>query len=102
LDGRPDPRKSSPAQESLDLPISRLIKSYWDSDPPPEPKLALPISTITAIAQNYRFSPHLEAVADLVTIAFFYLLRVGEYTSQSSPHDKHTISLRRCDVKLWR
>ncbi len=102
LDGRPDPRKSSPAQQSLDLPISRLIKSYWDSNPLPEPKLALPISTITAIAKNYRWSPHLEAVADLVTIAFFYLLRVGEYTSPSSPRDKQTIPLRLCDVKLWR
>jgi hypothetical protein len=101
LDGCPDPSKSSPAQQSLDLPISRLIKSYRDSDPPPEPKLALPISTITAIANNYKFSPHLEAVADLVTIAFFYLLRVGEYTSQSSPRNKRTIPLRQCDVKLW-
>jgi hypothetical protein len=102
LDGRPDPRKSSPAQQSLNLPISRLIKSYWDSNPRPEPKPVLPISTITAIAINYRFSLHLEAVADLVTIAFFYLLRVGEYTSQSSPRDKRTIPLQRCDVKLWR
>ncbi len=102
LDGRPVPRKSFPAQQSLDLSISRLIKSYWDSDPPPEPKLALPISTITAIAKNYRWSPHLEAVADLVTIAFFYLLRVREYTYPSSPGDKRTIPLQLCDVKLWR
>jgi hypothetical protein len=102
LDGHPDPRKSSAAQQSLDLPIARLIKSYRDSDPPPEPKLALPISTITAIATHYNWSPHLEAVADLVTIAFFFLLRVGEYTSPSPSRDKRTIQLRRCDVRLWR
>jgi hypothetical protein len=102
LDGHPDPRKASPSQQSLDLPISRLIKSYRDSDPPPEPKLAIPISTITAISENYRWSPHLEAVADLVIIAFFYLLRVGEYTSPSLPREKRTIPLQMCDIRLWR
>ena len=89
LDGRPDPRKSSPAQQSLDLPIARLIKSYQDNDPPPQPKLALPVSTITALAINYRWTPHLYAVADLVIVAFFYLLRVGEYTSPGCPRDKN-------------
>ena len=102
LDGHPDPRKASPAQQSLDLPISRLLKSYRDSNPPPEPKLALPISTITAISEHYRWTPHLDAVADLVTIAFFYLLRVGEYTSPATPREKRTIPLRMCDVRLWK
>jgi hypothetical protein len=78
LDGHPDPRRSSPAQQSLDLPIARLLKKYGDEDPPAEPKLVIPISTITAIAMKYRWTSHMEAVADLVIIAFFYLLRVGE------------------------
>jgi hypothetical protein len=93
LDGHPDPRKASPAQQSLDLPISRLLKSYRDSNPPLELKLALPISTISAISEHYRWSPHLDAVADLVTIAFFYLLWVREYTSPASPQKKRTIPL---------
>jgi hypothetical protein len=74
LDGYPDPRRSSPAQQSLDLPIARLLKKYGDEDSPPEPKLAVPISTITGIAEKYRWTAHLSAVADLVIIAFFYLL----------------------------
>ena len=102
LDGHPDPRRASPAQQSLDLPISRLIKHFCDNDPPAQPKLALPILTITAIATNYRWTPHLDAVTDLVTIAFFYLLQVGEYTSPKSPREKRTIPLRKCDVWLWR
>ena len=92
---------SSPAQQSLDLPLSRLIKHYRNNDPAPQPKLALPISTITAIATNYRWTPHLDTVADLVTVAFFYLLRVGEYTSPPAARRKRTISLRKCDVRLW-
>ena len=102
LDGHPDPRRASPAQHALDLPISRLLKKYSDEDPPAEPKLAIPISTITSIAKNYRWTSHLSLVADLAIIAFFYLLRVGEYTSPATPRQKRTIPLRKCDVRLWR
>ena len=42
LDGHPDPRKASPTQQHLDLPIAQLLKNYCDEDPPPQPKLALP------------------------------------------------------------
>jgi hypothetical protein len=78
------------------------LKKYSDEDPPAEPKLAIPISTITSIAKNYRWTSHLSAVADLAIIAFFYLLRVGEYTSPATPRQKRTIPLRKCDVQLWR
>jgi hypothetical protein len=74
LDGHPNPQCTLPTQHALDLPISRLLKKYSDEDPPPEPKLAIPISKITAIADNYWWGTHLSAVADFVIIAFFYLL----------------------------
>jgi hypothetical protein len=102
LDGHPNPRRASPAQHMLDLPISQLLKKYRDEDPPAAPKLAIPISTITSIAENYRWTPHLSAAADLVIIAFFYLLHIGEYTTQSTPRDKRTIPLQDCNVRLWR
>ncbi len=102
LDGHPNPRRASPAQQLLDLPISRLIKKYRDEDPPAEPKLAIPISTITAIATNYWWNTHLDAAVDLVIIAFFYLLRVGEYTTSTKKKPKCTIALRDQDVHLWR
>jgi hypothetical protein len=101
LDGHPDPRRASPAQHALDLPIARILKRFDDEDSTPEPKLAVPVSTITVIATGYHFTPHHTAVADLVIIAFFYLLRVGEYTSPSTPRPKRTIPLRKCDVRLW-
>ena len=50
-------------------------------DPPAEPKLAIPTLTVKKIAENYIFSDHHRAVANLCIIAFFYLLRVGEYTT---------------------
>jgi hypothetical protein len=101
LDGHPNPQHASPTQHALDLPISRLLKKYNDEDPLPEPKLAIPISTITEIAENYWWSTHLSAVADLVIIAFFYLLGVREYTSPANPQKKRTVPLQDCDIRLW-
>ncbi len=102
LDGHSDPRRASPAQHALNLPIARLIKRFGDDNPPPQPKLAIPVSTIMQIATQYKFSDHHEAVADLVVVAFFYLLRVGEYTTSASKQEKRTIPLRKCDVRLWK
>ncbi len=101
LDGHPDPRRALAAQHVLDLPISCLLKKYSDEDPLSEPKLAIPISTITEIAEKYWWTTHLSAVAHLVIIAFFYLFQVGEYTLPASPQEKRTIPLRDCDIRLW-
>jgi hypothetical protein len=54
--------------------------------------------------QHPRGTQHcvnLDAVADLVTIAFLYLLRVGEYTSPATYRAKQTIPLQLCDIRLW-
>ncbi len=100
LDGHSDPRRASPAQQLLDLPIACLIKKYHNKDPPAEPKLAISISTITAIATNYWWNTHLDAAADLVIIAFFYLLQVGKYTTSAKKKPKRTIAFRDQDVRL--
>jgi hypothetical protein len=97
-----NPRCASPGQHALNLPIAHLIKTFGDNDPPPQPKLAIPVSTIHAIATKYTFSLHNRAVADMTMIAFLYLLCVGEYTSPRKLQAKCTIQLRKCDVRLWR
>ena len=66
---------------TYDLPLAHLLKKYNDEDPPAQPKLAVPVSTVKKICKHYKFSDHHRAVANLCTIAFFYLLRVGEYTT---------------------
>ena len=38
----------------------------------------------------------------MVVVAFFYLLRVGEYTASRRCQPKRTIPLQKCDVRLWR
>ena len=61
------------------------------------------MSTIKALKRGYTFSSYHEAVADLVIIAFFFLLRVGEYTASSRKDrkKKRTVALRTKDVTLW-
>jgi hypothetical protein len=43
------------------------------------------VSTINPVATKYNFTKHHAAIADLVVVAFFYLLCVGEYTLPSNP-----------------
>jgi hypothetical protein len=59
------------------------LKSYKEQDPAPKPQLALPVTTIEH-AGAYHQAPQTaltRATADLIIIGFFFLLRVGEYTT---------------------
>jgi len=64
--------------------------------------MALPSSTVLWIATFHlaSFERRMRTIGDLVVLAFFFLLRVGEYTKSSDP--RLTVPLRRQDIKLWR
>jgi hypothetical protein len=82
------------------LPFRHLLKSYKDQDPAPKPQLALPVATVERAAA-YCQAPHqplIRATADLVTIAFFFLLRVGEYTMPRRNVRTRTVQFRVQDV----
>jgi hypothetical protein len=71
------------ATNEYKLPIKRQIEGLRRMDPPPTPQLAVPITVpqrCCEIASTADCS-FLRAQSDLCTIAFFYLLRVGEYTN---------------------
>lgn len=46
-------------------------------------------------------SPKRRAACDLANVAFYYLLRVGEYTYRSSKHRTRTKQFRIKDVTFW-
>jgi len=96
-----DPRRQDQAQSHLDKAFKDVFRRWKDEDPAPKPQQALPNSTVRWIADNYgvSISKRLRMVADLIVMAYFFLLRVGEYTRSSRP--TRTIPLRRQDVKLW-
>jgi hypothetical protein len=70
------------APNTYNLAIERCIEGWRREDPPAVPQLALPIAVPVHLAETaYKTTDaHQQAVADLSLTAFFYLLRVGEYT----------------------
>jgi hypothetical protein len=98
-----DPRKGLASPE-LGLAFTRLYHSYREEDPAPKPQLALPISVFQNImaTEGASVHPKQKAMADLVVIAFFFLLRVGEYTPPSGLRQTRTTQLRRKDMQFWK
>ena len=58
------------------------MEGYRREDPPPVPQLALPIIVPEELLKRGKESTNTttQAIGDLTLIAFYYLLRVGEYT----------------------
>ena len=62
--------------------IGRMVEGFRREDPPSIPQLAIPITVPNACmkAALHTSSPPEKATGELILIAFYYLLRVGEYT----------------------
>lgn len=82
-----------------------MIHGYKREDPKSEPQLAVPVS-LTEHLLNHHWTnspncPKQAATTDLINIAFYYLLRVGEYTRPRSTKT-NTIPFRVQDVTFRR
>lgn len=99
--GLADPRRQHPSDHSLDPAITQYLRAVKATDPPALPQQALPSSTIRWIISNLgnHQSMRSRITAHLISLAFFFLLRVGEYTP--SPPGRRTIPLRKQDIRLW-
>ena len=97
LDNRPDPSKDSSGQ--VHILLQRLYTSYKLKDPPPRRVKPIPVSVLhLAYALAHAIdTPKARATADLIWIAFFFLLRPGEY---AHPRDDSS-PFRLCDIELW-
>ena len=101
--GAPDPRLD--ASGSVDFRLNRMLKAYSKQDPPPNRVKPVPIPVIrriiaVAIASNDNMNM---AIADMICIAFFFLLRPGEYavsTSESTPFEFKDVQLFRGQLRL--
>jgi hypothetical protein len=96
LANHPDPRSGIANGPELGLAFTRLFHSYRAEDPAPRPQLALPVSVFQDIMSHEGASldPKDQALANLVVIAFFFLLRVGEYTLPTG--NRHTRTTQIC------
>ena len=59
-----------------------MVSSWKKADPAPDRVKPIPIQVIkrVAILAQHASSQQIKAVADMIIIAFFFLLRPGEYT----------------------
>ena len=82
LAGKPSPLYR--AENVYHLPLQRLVEGFRREDPPSIPQLAVPI-TVPNLCYNAGMlpssPPSRQAAGQLALIAFYYLLRVGEYTN---------------------
>ncbi len=83
-----------------------MLKGFGNFDLATEKKLACH-PDLQKFACKHRYkgedSPMRQAIGDLVTIAFYYLLRVGEYTTKTKRKKKtRTKQFRRKDITFYR
>ena len=82
----------------VDFRISRIIPTWKKEDPPPNLVKPVPIQVIrciTFLAQSAA-DQHYIAIANMIIIGFFYLLRPGESDSSSE-----STTFRLVDVQLY-
>jgi hypothetical protein len=103
LAGYPDPRKPLNGSNDLLLAFSRQLRSYRNNDPSTESQIALPVKLFQNICDNEGMStsPLEQATADVITIMFYFLLRVGEITCPAAHRARRTVQFRRCDTSFW-
>jgi hypothetical protein len=86
LAGEPSPIYK--AEKTYKVPVARLVEGMRREDPNPVSQIAIPVSVPTK-CQELAYAttcPKAQAVGNLAIIAFFYLLRVGEYTRPKFVH----------------
>ena len=101
MDGRPNPTYRCDGKYWLQL--ERLLEGYRRQDPPAQHKLAVPVSLVEFLTDMgaAAVSPKVQAICDMSAIAFYYLLRVGEYTSHRKNERRRTKQFRVCDVTFY-
>ena len=82
--GSPDPRLNSSGK--TDFRLLRMIRSWKREDPPPNRVKPVPVQVIRRIAFIASFATHplIMCTSDMILLAFFFLLRPGEYTDGSN------------------
>jgi hypothetical protein len=82
--GAPDPRFT--AQGDLDFRLRRMFQGYAKADDPPTRVKPVPVPILQHVMAQaiLAHDPVNLALADMICLAFFFLLRPGEYTGTVS------------------
>jgi integrase len=103
LDSKPNPCYKDGTTPVYWKALAQQIEGYRRHDPVPQAKLAVPVSVPHWCVRHGldSTSPKAQAVGDLTITAFYYLLRVGEYTYHGPKHTRRTKQFRVSDVQFW-
>ena len=96
--GALDPRLTS--KGAMDFRLARQLRFYKKEDPPPDRVKPVPVQVLRWIAYAASTTPSAgnAAIADMIILAFFFLLRPGEYTATSSDNTPFRIADLRLSV----
>jgi hypothetical protein len=98
LEGYPNPRQAG-AGSDLALPYTHILKSFRVRDPTPKPQqVALPVHAID-LAASARNDPN--ASPREAAMAFYFLMRVGEYTLPPGHRTTCTVQFCFCNICFW-
>ena len=101
-----NPTKMNGAQDKLVPRLAQMFQGWKKEDPPTIKKLPVGIDIpeyISLCSLRPTATERDRASADLILIAFYYLLRVGEYTVKGSRNNsKQTVQFRMQDVTFFR
>jgi len=100
LDGRPNPCYQE-GQGTYLVPLQRILNAYRKEDPPPEPKLAVPVTILAWLYHTAKVynTPKKRLVANLCNIAFYFLLRSVEYSHTGKEAQTQPVCLG--DITFW-
>ena len=105
LDRQECPLKRTGTKDFIAL-IQSMLKGFKNFDPPTKKKLTChPDLPACAVEYAYKGHPSVvrQATADLICIAFYYLLRIGEYTTKTKRKKKtRTRQFRMKDVTFFK
>jgi len=92
-----------PGTTNYHIRIDRQMEAFKRSDPPTRPQLAVPVEIPKWIYRTSRLSPrtNIRATGELCLIAFYFLLRVGEYTNNHATQQTRTQQLRLGDITFF-
>lgn len=94
--GAADVRKDNTG--AVDFRLSRMFRAFGREDPPPHRVKPIPVSLIRyVVAHIPPDDVRAAAVADMIVIAFFFLLRPGEYTGTANDDTPFRLT----DVQLF-
>ena len=79
-----------------------MLEGYKREDPPPGHKLAVPVTVIHEILHSTaeNFTPRRGVIANLCTVAFYFLLRSVEYTDTGKENTR-TQGFTLGDITFW-